>query len=191
MKRNLTLAAVLALVLPAAAFAHPGHSNAGITGGLAHPLTGLDHLLAMLAVGILAARIGGRSLWLLPLSFISAMLLGGAMAWAHIGLPMIESGIAASVVVLGVMLAIARPISLRVVLPLIAAFAVFHGYAHVSELSGSAAAFIAGFTLSTALLHLLGIGVGLLFWAIPSTRPIRILGTGMAMAGLLIGFGVL
>src|SRR5690606_34578101 len=104
--RNLILA--LALLALTAAFAHPGHGETShIMAGLAHPLSGLDHITVMVAVGLLAALKGGRALWLWPLSFVAVMLIGGALGMAQISLPLVEPAILASIVALGLLLALA------------------------------------------------------------------------------------
>src|SRR5260221_8698932 len=124
------LATVATAIFNTAAFAHPGHSDLGFVGGFAHPLTGLDHLLAMIAVGLWASQLGGRALWLLPLTFPVVMAAGAALGFGGEALPWVEIGIAGSVLVLGAMVALMLKPSLAVSLPLIAVFAVLHGYSH-------------------------------------------------------------
>src|SRR4051794_30405490 len=115
---SLTRIAIAVLVLlPGAALAHPGHSDSGFAHGFVHPLGGLDHVLAMVAVGLYAALLGARALWLVPTAFVSAMALGGALGVAGFPLPYAETGIAASVVVLGL------AVALHVSLPTLAAMA--------------------------------------------------------------------
>lgn len=164
--------AVLALtasLIPALALAHPGGIAAHSTfvAGLVHPLGGVDHLLAMLAVGWLAARIGGRALWRVPLAFVALMIGGGLLALAGIALPLVETLIAVSVIVLGLALAGGRRLTTLVAMALVGFFAVFHGHAHLTEMpvagvDGGPLAYGAGFVLATASLHLAGIGLGLL-----------------------------
>src|ERR1700759_4805527 len=115
-------------------FAHPGHETSGIEAGLAHPLSGIDHILAMIAVGLWAFQMQGRALWMVPLTFVSAMAFGGALGVAGVSVPFVEHGIVASVLVLGVFLAVAVRPSAYVTYPLIALCALFHGHAHGTEL---------------------------------------------------------
>lgn len=173
-----------ALACSGAALAHPGHEATSFAAGFAHPFSGLDHLLAMVAVGVWAAQsVGGgvagdgrvpgqgrvqgqsRVLWAAPLAFIAAMLAGSLFGMAGAAVPLMEPMIAASVLVLGLLLALRVRAGLRIV-PLVAAFALFHGMAHGAELhaeaDASAAIYVAGFTAGTALLHLAGVGLGLL-----------------------------
>src|SRR5260221_12820305 len=98
---SLRIAAALLALAPTVAFAHPGHDGASLISGFMHPLGGLDHIIAMVAVGLLAARLGGRALWLVPASFVAAMAMGGLVGVAGVALPYAETGIAISVVVLG------------------------------------------------------------------------------------------
>ncbi|MGH8446738.1 MAG: HupE/UreJ family protein [Solimonas sp.] len=160
-------AAVASLALSAVAmpaFAHPGHDlpGAGFLAGLAHPLTGADHLLAMIAVGVWAAQLGGRARWAVPLSFVAVMAVGAACAMNGWAPPYIEAGIAASLLVLGLLVAMAGRLPLPVATALTGAFAFYHGAAHGSELPALADPlyFTAGFALATALLHGAGLGIG-------------------------------
>ncbi len=168
-----TAAALLALAItPTIAFAHPGHDGAGVVDGFLHPLGGVDHIIAMVAVGIAAARLGGRALWLVPASFIAAMAAGGVVGMAGAVLPYAETGIAISVVVLGLVAAFGVGMPVAVAMGLAAFFAVFHGYAHGIEMpqTASGLAYGAGFLAATALLHATGIGIGL---TIGGTAPAR------------------
>jgi urease accessory protein len=152
------------LLLPTAAFAHPAIGPAaGFAHGFAHPLGGIDHVLAMIAVGLLAANLGGRALWALPLAFISLMVAGGALGMAGVPIPYVEVAVALSVVVLGAAVAAQRQWPVVAATALVGVFALFHGHAHGTELAPtvSAGAFTAGFVLATALLHLTGIALGL------------------------------
>src|SRR5581483_4853903 len=130
--------------------------------GFAHPLSGLDHLLAMVAVGLYAALLGGRALWLVPASFVTMMTVGGAIGMAGIALPYTEVAIALSVVVLGLALALRIGVPTLAAMALVGAFAVFHGYAHGVEMPAAASsyAFAAGFVLATTLLHGVGLALG-------------------------------
>jgi urease accessory protein len=162
MRHRLTIAAALTLV-PTAALAHPGLGDAhGFAHGLAHPLGGLDHLLAMVTVGIFAWQLGGRALWLVPGAFVLAMAGGGALAAQGIAVPLVELGIALSVVVLGAIVALGVKAPLAIAMALVGFFAIFHGQAHATEmpLGASPGAYAAGFVLATALLHVAGIALG-------------------------------
>ena len=149
------------LLTPTIAFAHPGHGDHGLLAGLGHPLGGLDHLLAMIAVGLWAAQQHGAARWALPCAFVGTMLIGGLLGFAGLNLPVLESAIAASVLALGlaVALAVRPPLSLAVVAT--AVFALFHGVAHGLELPDMSSpwAYAAGFVLATAALHAAGYGL--------------------------------
>jgi len=187
-KFPLAVAVVLA-VLPTAAFAHIGdHSHMSFAEGLAHPFTGLDHMLAMVAVGLWASQIGGRALWLLPVTFPVVMAAGAALGFGGVALPWVEIGIAISVLVLGAAVALrARP-SLAVSVPLIAAFAALHGYSHGVELPAdvSALTYAAGFVAATLVLHLIGIGLGLAANRLPVHFVARAAGGAIALAGVAL-----
>ena len=194
MKTVLRAFSVLVLLAPAAALAHggPAGHDHGFAFGFAHPLGGLDHLLAMIAVGLLAAHLGGRALWLVPLSFVALMAAGGMIGFAEIRLPYVELLIAASVIVLGLLVAF------RANLPLVAAmliagfFAIFHGHAHGAEFQAGETPypFAAGFLLATALLHLAGILIGLGFAKISASglgqRLVQAGGSTMALVGAVL-----
>jgi len=180
---------LLASVSPA--FAHTGHGASSFMQGFAHPIGGLDHLLVMIAVGLYAAMIGGRALWFIPAAFLGAMALGGALGLAGYGLPYTEIGIAVSVIVLGL------AVALRVGLPTLAAmalagvFAIFHGHAHGAEMPQNISGFeyAAGFLLATTLLHAIGITVGLTAGRLAERGGWRIAqaaGGAMALAGMVL-----
>ena len=159
-----TITAVASLI-PTAALAHTGIGDGhGFVHGLAHPLDGLDHILAMVTVGLFAWQLGGRALWLVPLSFVLAMTAGGALGMAGIPLPFVELGIAASVLVLGIIVAVGVKAPVAVAMGLVGAFAIFHGHAHGTEmpLNAFGAIYVAGFVFATALLHAGGIALGAL-----------------------------
>jgi urease accessory protein len=140
-----------------------GAAGAGLTEGLIHPFIGIDHLLAMLAVGIWAAQLGGRSLWLLPLAFVAVMAGGAGLAQLGLDLSLVEVMIAVSVLALGSLVAGSIRVSAGVGVLTVSLFALFHGYAHGLELpeAGTPLAYAAGFVLATTCLHLIGIGVGI------------------------------
>src|SRR6478752_3200020 len=181
-RQGLTLAAALTLV-PTAAFAHPGIGEMhGFTHGFAHPLGGLDHMLAMVTVGIFAWQLGGRALWLVPAAFVAAMALGGALA---------ETGIAASVIVLGATVALGIKAPVAIAMGLVGLFAIFHGHAHGAEmpLDAGAGTYAAGFMLATALLHMGGIALGAAIGRIGEAYGLaayRLGGGLVALAGVAI-----
>ena len=157
---------ILVLVLAEPALAHlPEGQSGGFVGGFTHPLTGLDHFLAMFAVGVWGAQIGGRSVWTLPVAFPLVMTWGGiaGMSGLDITERYVEIGIAASILVLGLAIVAAwRPWEM-IPVAIVGTFALFHGYAHGVELplSGDPAAYAAGFVLATGFIHVCGIVVGL------------------------------
>src|SRR4249920_1934377 len=166
MKRAAVTTFVIFFVFaPAAALAHPGHDGAGgLLNGFVHPLTGIDHVLAMIAVGVLAAGYGGRALWLVPMSFLVAMAAAGAIGMAGIPVQIVEAGIGLSVVVLGLMIAFQFKPPTLVAMVVVGFFALFHGYAHGSEMPNGLAglSLAAGFLIATALLLGAGVGIGLI-----------------------------
>ncbi len=166
------------------AFAHPGHAG-GLAAGVAHPLTGIDHLLAMLAVGLWASQLGRPAMWALPVLFPAVMAAGAWLGANGVTVPWAEVGIAASVAVLGAAIAFGWRATLAASAPLVGVFALFHGYAHGAELpaSGSALLYGAGFVAATVALHLAGLGIGSLV-----TRPLalRVAGGAIAAAGAVL-----
>ena len=165
MKRFLQLATFALFLAPTAALAHVGIGNtSGFMHGFIHPLTGLDHQLAIILVGVFAYQLGGRALWLVPLTFVAAMALGGFLGVAGLPVPFVEIGIALSVIVLGggVAFGVKAPVALA--MGAVGLFAIFHGHAHGSEMPLDAPGFEygIGFMLATAVLHAVGIGIGIL-----------------------------
>ena len=187
--RRLMVGLGLALV-PSLAFAHPGHGEAiGFTHGFLHPLSGLDHILAMVLVGIFAWQLGGRALVAVPLTFVGVMALGGALGMAGVPVPFVEVGIALSVVVLGAVVAFGMRAPVAVAMGLVGLFAIFHGYAHGAEMPEAAGglAYGVGFMAATALLHLAGIAVGFAIGKASETfgpAVLRTVGGFAAVAGL-------
>lgn len=160
---RLILALALAL-LPTAALAHAGHGDTGgFMYGFEHPLGGLDHVLAMVAVGIFAFVLGGRALLLVPLAFVGMMAVGFGLGVAGVALPFVELGIALSVVVIGAAAAWGKPMPVAVAMALVGIFAVFHGHAHGAEMpaDSSGLGYALGFMVATALLHAAGIGAAM------------------------------
>jgi urease accessory protein len=179
-------AAILLGLAIAPGLAHSGSASGGFIGGFAHPLFGPDHVVAMVAVGLWGAFLGAPAIWLLPIVFPLVMAAGGALGILGVALPAVETGIAASAVVLGMMVALAAKPPLWVAAVLVGIFAIFHGHAHGTELptGADAVAYSAGFVIATGLLHLAGIAFGLLArW--PAGRfAVRAAGGAIALAGL-------
>lgn len=169
------------------ASAHVGLDDTltGFAGGLVHPLLGLDHLFAMIAIGLWAGQQGGRALWAIPAGFVGAMLAGGMLAWAGWTLPHVETAIALSVLVAGLLIATGRSWAMPVGVPIAAGFALFHGYAHGLEMpqAASPAYYAIGFVLTTACLH--GAGIA---GARAGRRAVRVAGAAIAATGLALVF---
>lgn len=169
MKRKL-IATLIALPTPV--LAHGMHESGTLLAGVLHPLGGADHLLAMVAVGLLAGQIGGRASWGLPLAFLAAMLAGGAAGASGLAFPGVEPMILASIAVLGALVALALKLPIGPLVAVVAAFGAAHGWAHGSEAPAGASlsdlvAYSAGFAGATAFLHLAGIALGRTLSAIP------------------------
>lgn len=182
---RLSALAVAALSI-GSALAHPGHPDAfGFNDGFAHPFSGIDHLLAMLAVGLWAAQNKRSALWVLPLAFPLMMVVGALLAFSGLQIPGIETDIAASVVVLGLLIAFAIRMPVWASAGVVSVFALFHGYAHGSELPYGASAlwYGAGFVAATALLHLLGLVIGLVASQKMAAQAVRLGGLAIAAAG--------
>lgn len=182
------------LLTPSAAFAHEGTSLAGgFIAGFLHPLYGLDHMLAMVAVGLWGAFLGRPLIVLLPVLFPAMMTVGGAIGMLGPALPLVELGIALSVVTLGTVILLALRAPVAVAAAIVAAFALFHGYAHGTELPAAAdpVGYSAGFVLCTGLLHVAGIAVGLLNATSAGTLVLRGGGGLIALSGLWFTFGAL
>jgi len=186
---NLGLAGLLILSTAMPASAHVGHGEVdGIVHGFMHPIGGLDHMLAMVAVGLLAALLGGRALWMVPAAFMVMMAAGAGLAMTGVELPFVELGISASVVALGVAVALQIPLPIMAAMAIAGFFAIFHGAAHGAEMpvDASGASYAAGFLAATALLHLAGIGLGMGLSRLVSTNDAlsRVAGGAIAMAGV-------
>lgn len=185
--RSLRTLVVAAALLPTAAFAHTGHGEAvGFMAGAGHPAGGLDHVLAMVMVGLFAYQLGGRALWLVPATFVAVMAAGGALGMAGIGVPFVETGIALSVVALGAAVAFGLKAPVAAAMAMVGFFAVFHGYAHGAEAPETAggASYAAGFMLATALLHAAGVGLGALVGRIGEARAPLLTRAAGGLAGL-------
>ena len=187
--------ALAALLVAGNAAAHPGHSGVdGWAAGFEHPLSGADHLIAMVVIRIWAAQLGGRALWALPLSFLSMMTLGAALAIACganlFAASAIESAIATSLLVLGLVVARAARMPVANAMALTASFALFHGLAHGVELPTLADPFRygLGFVAATAMLHAGGVAIGLVM---QRNAPVlaRVSGAATAAAGVALLLG--
>ncbi len=191
MKKHIIYAAIAFVASSAPAFAHLDPAEHGsLMAGISHPLSGLDHILVMIAVGLWAAQVGGRALWAVPGSFVATMAAGFALAMAGVQLPLVEPAILASVVALGLLVAMAIRMQTVACAAVVGVFALFHGYAHGGELGAAGALpFSAGFIVATALLHVAGIGVGVGANRLAS-GPIlqRIVGGLAAAAGVALIF---
>ena len=192
MKRLLSVAAVLALGA-SPAFAHPGHEVSSFAAGIVHPLAGIDHIAVMVAVGLWAALKGGRALWAWPMAFVGVMLAGGALGMAHVALPLVEPGIFASVVVLGLMVTLAVDLPVAAGAAIVGAFALLHGHAHGSEVAENIGgiAYMAGFAVATATLHLVGIGFAQLMARAQLRPAVRVAGALCAAIGGGLAFGAI
>ena len=181
-KLALTLAGAL---LPTAALAHTGIGAAcGFAHGFWHPIGGLDHVLAMVAVGAFAVRLGGRAVWLVPAAFLAMMAVGGLVGMERIQLPFVETGIALSVTMLGLAVAFQWKLPVAAASAMVGLFAIFHGHAHGSEMpvDASGVAYAVGFMLATASLHVAGIGLGLAVGKIGPRSKLALQASGGAMA---------
>jgi urease accessory protein len=193
----LRLTTFAAGIAPTAAFAHPGlGDHFDFAGGFAHPLSGADHVLAMVAVGLFAAHLGGRALVLVPATFVLTMAAAGVLGMAGVGIPFVELGVALSVVVLGAAIAFRLNTPVAVAMALVGFFAIFHGHAHGTEMAGlgAGALYGVGFVLATALLHAVGIGLGLAMGSLSHVygkRLFQLSGSAVALAGVAILVGAL
>ena len=180
MKHSRAIVLTVLCLFAGTAYAHPGHAPTGFAGGLAHPFQGVDHLFAMVAIGLWAAQQGGRALWAVPSAFVGAMGLGGALAWSGGVLPHVETGIALSVLALGLLIATRYRASVATGMAIAGVFALFHGYAHGLEMprAASPVPYALGFVLATACLHGIGIAGGLI-----GRRALRVAGLGIAATG--------
>lgn len=191
---SLSFVAILLAAVPRVVLAHEGHDHGdgGFATGFTHPLTGLDHLIAMIAIGLWAAQIGGRAVVVLPAVFVSMMLAGGALALNGVQVPAIEPGIVASVLVLGLLIAAAAKLPLIAGIIITAIFAFVHGAAHGQELGESSPlVFALGAMLASTLLHIAGALLGTGIKAKLGTLPVRVAGGVIAALGLLMAVSVL
>ncbi|ODT69615.1 MAG: protein hupE [Pelagibacterium sp. SCN 63-23] len=188
-RASLALAISIAATLPAFAHLDPGE-HGSFAAGFSHPLFGLDHILAMIAVGLWAAQQGGRAVWLVPGAFVGTMAVGFALAIAGVPLPFVEPVILASVIFIGIAIALALPIPTPAVAAMVGFFAFFHGHAHGGELGEAGAwEFAIGFIIATALLHAAGIAAGLLLSRVSGKLLTRIAGAATALGGVWLALG--
>jgi urease accessory protein len=188
----MALGLFVAMATPA--LAHTGgvaHAVHGFAASFAHPFSGLDHVLAMTAVGLWAALVGGRALWAWPLAFVSVAALGAVLGLQDLALPGVEAAVALSVIALGLAVSLRLPLAVAVGAAVCGAFALFHGFAHGAELPAGAdvAGILIGFGLATALLHAAGIGFGAAVAAGGPPWLPRAAGAAVAATGLAILLG--
>jgi urease accessory protein len=179
------VAAALSAVLHTSAFAHVGGHGAGIVAGLAHPFSGFDHVLAMVAVGLWASQLGRPAVWVLPLTFPTVMAVGALLGATGVALPWLEIGVAGSVLVLGAAVALAWRPAVVAGAALIAAFALLHGWSHGAELpqAGSTLAYGVGFILATLALHGIGLMLGAVSFKPAGRLAMRTAGAVVAVCG--------
>lgn len=191
--KRLCLSAILLLAAVMPAYAHVGiGTTSSFMAGFMHPLSGLDHMTVMIAVGLWAALKGGKAVWAWPAAFVGVMLVGGGLGMLHMPLPFVEPGILASVVALGLLVALAVDLPVSAGVAIIGLFALLHGHAHGTEVPENAGGleYIAGFAIATALLHATGIAAGLGF-GVRFRGLARAAGAACAAVGVGLVFGVL
>jgi urease accessory protein len=192
MKKHLHLSLLMLgamSLLPISVLAHTGvGETTGFGSGFRHPIGGADHLLAMVAVGLWAAQMGGRAIWVVPSAFVTLMIFGGIFAISGIHVPYVEEGILVSVLVLGVLIAAAFKFPLAISASIVGVFAVFHGHAHGAEmpLAIGAVSYSLGFALGTALLHAVGIAGGIVLQKMNSEKAVRFAGGAIALGGIYL-----
>lgn len=173
------------------------YGGGGILSGFLHPILGLDHLLAMVAVGLISAQLGGKAIWTVPAAFVGAMAFGGVLGITGIPLPVVEYGITGSVLILGIALLANKKLPVWSVMVMVALFALFHGHAHgtelpeLSETIGLIIAYVTGFLIATAGLHVVGALMGIM--ASRNKRGdmiIRFGGFALAVIGVILVVGV-
>ncbi|MBK7405047.1 MAG: HupE/UreJ family protein [Phycisphaerales bacterium] len=192
--RNLAVAAALLAAFPAMALAHDeSHPGGGFLSGFRHPISGLDHVVAMIAVGLWGAQLGKPALWLLPVAFPMMMAVGGFLGLIGVPIPGIEIGIACSAIVLGAMVLLEAKPPIGLAVAIVAVFAVFHGHAHGTELpeNENAIFYSIGFVIATGLLHLVGIGIGTVHRWKRGQVALRAAGGAVALAGCYFLWGAL
>jgi len=195
--RILSLGVITIALSSSMASAHVGLGDAhDALHGFVHPLTGIDHILAMVTIGLLAAHLGGRAIWAVPLSFVSMMLAGGIIGMSGIEIPYSEVGIGMSIVALGAALALSVRLPVALAMAMAGFFAIFHGFAHGAEMpeDASGLSFAIGFVVATSLLHVAGIASGMSIARIArefNDKALRLCGGAIALAGVAILSGVI
>ena len=184
------------LTLPASIFLHT-YGGGGILSGFLHPILGLDHLLAMIAVGLLSAQIGGRAIWTVPTAFVGVMAFGGLLGILGVPLPMVEYGITGSVLILGIAIIAGDRLPEWAAIVFVGLFALFHGHAHGTELPALTdtivlmVAYVSGFLIATAGLHVVGALIGIMAIRNKSGEMIlRVGGAVIAVVGIFLIAGV-
>ena len=185
----------LSLLFPTYAFAHMIMGREGFFDGLTHPVLGLDHLLAMVSVGIISAQIGGRAIWTVPSTFVGLMIAGGIFGFSLIvkNFYFVEIGIVLSVILLGLAISVEKKIPTNLIMAFVGLFGVFHGIAHGLEIPAAASPilFILGFIVGTATLHIFGVAIG--YYAIKtslSLKMLRLTGVAFAIYGIYLMIGI-
>jgi len=195
--RILSLGIITTALSSSIASAHVGLGDAhDALHGFVHPLTGIDHILAMVSVGLLAANLGGRAIWAVPASFVLMMVMGGIIGMNGITLPLTEWGISMSVLVLGAVIAMIVRLPVSLAMALAGTFAIFHGYAHGAEMPENASGllFASGFVVATALLHGLGLLLGLGIARLSNTvskMSMKVGGGAIALVGVALVTGII
>jgi urease accessory protein len=188
----LPVVALTLLATSGVASAHVGHPHQSFADGAVHPVTGLDHILAMIGVGLWAAQLGGRAKWIVPAAFVGSMVIGGIVQWMGVNIPQVETGIATSVLVLGLLIATSFKLPIWAASTVVGLFAICHGAAHAGEFEGSSAVlYSVGFVIATAMLHAVGIALGLMMSKAKADAFVRVAGGAMAACAVLIFTGVL
>ena len=186
------LSSIIILGSPSLVLAHTGMGGiSGLCSGLTHPFGGLDHLCAMLGVGMWAAQRGRHAVWLVPIAFMVVMALGGLLGMLAVSMPFVERGIVASVLILGVLIAIAARLPLVLSVLVVGTFALFHGHAHGAEMPHTASGLMygIGFLTATAVLHLSGVGLGLIARQTRSVWLLRYAGAAILLCGVYLCLG--
>jgi len=185
------MSAIGLLLISNAVYAHTGVGLAtGFGAGLLHPIGGFDHLLAMVAVGLWAVQMGKKAVWIVPSAFVSIMILGGVLGISGFYIPYIETGILASVLVLGLLITFAWKLPLTLSVLVVGLFAIFHGHAHGTEMPVAMGGlfYSVGFACATALLHLSGIALGMMAQKLSMEKVTRFAGVAITMSGCYLLF---
>jgi urease accessory protein len=179
-------------LFPGSVLAHAGGGRfAGFGSGFIHPISGSDHLLAMIAVGLWAAQRGGNALWIIPGVFVALMILGGVLAISYIPVPYVEEGILLSVLILGIVIALGLRLPLGIQAFIVGVFAVFHGHAHGTEIpfAAEAVTYSLGFASGTALLHAAGAACGWMLHKLNIGKATRLVGGVIVLGGMYLVVG--